>query len=701
MNELLFYGTVGSSWWDEEFFTAKTVREDLATMTGPVTVRINSGGGIATEGQAIYTALRGYQGAVNVVIEGVAASAASLIAMAGDTITMSPGALLMIHDPANWYVQGRGTEDDHLQAAKSLGVIANAYAGIYAKRADISVEDARAIMKAETYYDGASALEAGFITAIDDDSDEVEPAAFDYRIYQHAPERLLQAAGAIQRQRPRETVLAMMAGIDPKPAKGAKAMAKTKPAPKGRITGTTANEGQPPLAEDDIEIPVDLEEDEPITALEDDEDEDEDPGDEAAEGDDEEGGDSVAILDLVAMHGGTVATAREFIANRTPLAAVVAHYREKGPSVTKHKPGGNTARITRDERDTRRIGMTEALAAQIGRRAPADDRARPYMAMSLVELAAMSLGHRGPMRTAYDREQVFMAMHTTSDFPLALQNALNKELEGRYREAEPTYRQIARMKTFRDFRPHPMVRPGDFPTLLPIGEAGEIKYGTIGEKAESVALASYGIALSISRQTLINDDIGAIADMIADQGRAVARFEDSTFYTMMLGGSNADGPTLTETTRQVFNTTDGTKAGTAAAITVASLSLGRAAIMKRKSLGGNDLNVLPAILLVGPDKLTEAQQIVAPIQAEQAGNVNPFAGALSVVGTAKITGNAWYLFADPADVPCFVYGYLEGASAPRTRMEEPFGRQGMQLSLEHDFGVGAIDFRGGFKNAGA
>ncbi|MBJ2150638.1 head maturation protease, ClpP-related [Paracoccus sp. IB05] len=709
MNELVLYGTVGSSWWEEEYFTAKMVREALAGMSGPLTVRINSGGGIATEGQAIYAALRGYEGQVNIVVEGVAASAASLIAMAGETITMTPGALLMIHDPASWYVDGRGTEDDHLKAAKSLGVIANAYAGIYAKRAGLSVEDARAIMKDETYYDPQGALDAGFATDLDDDSDEAEPAAFDYRIYQHAPERLLTAAGAIQRQRPTAEVFAMMTGTTPKsskpkPAKGAKAMANKKPAPKGRITGAKAKaEGDDPkLEEDDPKLESDGDEDDP--KLEDEGDEDdpklEDEGDE----DDpemEEDDDAVAILDLVLMHGDSTDVARDFLAKKSSIATVVAHYRKKGPSVTKHKPGGPTARITRDECDTRRIGMTEALAAQFGRRAPKDDRARQFMTMSLVEMAAMSLGHKGPMRTAYDREQVFMAMHTTSDFPLSLQNALNKELESRYREAEPTYRLIARQKTFRDFRPHPMIRPGDFPTLQPIGEAGEIKYGTIGEKAETVALSSYGIALAISRQTLINDDISAIADMIADQGRAVARFEDNTFYAMMLGGAGADGPTLLETTRQVFNATDGTKAAAAAAINVTSLSLGRAAIMKRKTIGGNDLGIVPTILLVGPDKLTEAQQIVAPIQADQAGNVNPFAGQLQVIPTAKVTGNAWYLFVDPADVPNFVYGYLEGAAAPRTRMEEPFGRQGMQLSLEHDFGVGAIDFRGGYKNAGA
>ncbi len=401
-----------------------------------------------------------------------------------------------------------------------------------------------------------------------------------------------------------------------------------------------AKKGAATMAEDEEKKPESAEEEETDAQAEGEDEQDEaSAGEEEqaeAEGeeeDDKKDGDAVAILDLVAMHGGTVATAREFIIKGIPLAGVVAHYREKGPSVTKHKPGGATARITRDERDTRRAGMTEALAAQIGRRQPKDDRARPFMSMSLAEMAAMRTGYKGPLRTANDRQEVFMAMHTTSDFPLSLQNALNKEMETRYREAEPTYRQIARQKTFRDFRPHPMIRPGDFPTLQPIGEAGEIKYGTIGEKAETVALSSYGVAISISRQTLINDDIGAIADMIADQGRAVSRLEDTTFYAMALGGSNADGPTLTETTRQVFNTTDGTKAAIAAAINVTSLSLGRAAMMKKTSLGGNLLGILPKILLVGPDKLTEAQQVVAPIQADQAGNVNPFAGILTVVPT--------------------------------------------------------------------
>ena len=95
MSELRLYGTVGSSFWDEDFFTARQVREQLDGMSGPLTVRINSGGGIATEGQAIYTALRAYEGEVNVVIEGVATcevDGAVTLVRQGESIDVPTGA---------------------------------------------------------------------------------------------------------------------------------------------------------------------------------------------------------------------------------------------------------------------------------------------------------------------------------------------------------------------------------------------------------------------------------------------------------------------------------------------------------------------------------------------------------------------------------------------------------------------------------
>lgn len=675
--ELLLYGEVGYA-WDDEGFDAQTVVRALAQVgSGDITVRINSGGGDAFEGAAIHAVLKGHPGRVTIKVEGIAASAASLIAMAGDEIVMAEGAMMMIHDPSALTI---GPAATHAKTAADLDKIAENYAAVYAARADISQAAARDLMLAETWMTAAEAVDLGFATSAM--AQKAQPvAAFDYTVYASAPHALRALAtesGWRKRQsKPRATApVSMEVRMEPKeqaaevagaiaaqaaPSEPA-APAETRPE---SVTMRVSEEQAREIAEAKRRKAVVARFGDKLTA---------------------------ADADKVA------ASARDEAEALTMAADIViaAKMADAGPEF---RP---TAHVVRDERDTRRSGMEQAIVAQLGRRAPETDQARPFMGMSLVEMAAAATDYRGSLRTVADRERVMMAAsHTTSDFPAIFENALNKQLEARYREAMPTYRDISRRVTFNDFRPHPMVRTGDFPDLQEVGEGGEIQYGTFGEKREVVAVKSYGVAVRLSRQMIINDDLDGIAQVIADRGRAVARFEDKVFYAMMLGGSNADGPTLAETSRQVFNTTDKTKASSNAAITVASLAIGRAELRKRKSVDGNELDVSAAILLVGPDKETEAQQIVAPIQAQSAGNVNPFSGTLQVKTTAKITGNAWYLFASPADMPCFVHGFLSGFEAPRLRMDEPFGQQGVALSVEHDFGVGAIDFRGGFKNAGA
>jgi hypothetical protein len=366
--------------------------------------------------------------------------------------------------------------------------------------------------------------------------------------------------------------------------------------------------------------------------------------------------------------------------------------------------GGGGAVLTgsrMDETETRRRGMEEALVAGLTGAVPTEI-ARAYHGMPLIELAAERLGERRVPGSFGQREQMLQrAFHTTSDFPLLFENAMNRALAARYAMQAPTYRMIARQRAYADFRDHSTVRVGDFPTLQAVDqEAGEIKGGTFKESRERTRVVPYGVRVNLSRQMLVNDTLGGIQQILNDRGVAVARFEDATFYAMLLSASGA-GPTLIETGRAVFNTTDGTLAGTAAAITVASVTIGRAALMKRKSLDGADLELPAAVLLVGPDKQTEAQQLLAPIQAQQAGNINPFSGQMELAVTAKITGNAWYMFASPDNAPCFEWGLLDGYAAPRFRIEEIFGTQGTSLTLEHDFGCGAIDFRGGFRNAGA
>jgi phage major head subunit gpT-like protein len=355
-----------------------------------------------------------------------------------------------------------------------------------------------------------------------------------------------------------------------------------------------------------------------------------------------------------------------------------------------------------DETETRRLGMEESLVASFTRAAPSE-RAKPYAGFSLVDLAAERLGERRVPGGFGAREDILRrAFHSSTDFPLLFENSLNKALANCYKAAEPTYRKIARQRSYVDFRDHSTIRIGDFPTLQAVDqEAGEIKAGTFGEAREKTRVIPYGVRVNLSRTMLVNDTLDGITQVLNDRGMAVAQFEDTTFYAMLNSGAANNGPTLTETARQVFNATDGTLAGAAAAISVASLSLGRAALRKRTSKDGRKLDIPGAVLLVGPDKETEAQQVVAPLQAQQAGNVNPFSGLLEVVCSAQLSGNVWYVFADPLAMPDFEWGLLQGYDAPRFRMEDVFGTQGTSLTLEHDYGCGAIDFRGGYRNAGA
>jgi hypothetical protein len=371
---------------------------------------------------------------------------------------------------------------------------------------------------------------------------------------------------------------------------------------------------------------------------------------------------------------------------------------QTAPAAARSEP---TLTGRQDETETRRRGMEEALVAGLTGQQPTE-LARSYHGMPLIELAAERLGERRVPGSFGQREQMLSrAFHATSDFPLMFENAMNRALAARYAMQAPTYRMIARRRSYADFRDHSTVRVGDFPTLQAINqEAGEIPSGTFREARERTRVLPYGVRVNLSRTMLVNDTLNGLQQVLNDRGMAVARFEDATFYAMMLQASGA-GPTLLETTRAVFNTTDGTLAAVAAAITVPSVTLARAALMKRKSLDGADLEIPAAVLLVGPDKQTEAQQLLAPIQAQQAGNINPFSGAMELAVTAKITGNAWYVFASPDVFPCFEWGLLEGYEAPRFRIEEIFGTQGTGMTLEHDFGCGAIDWRGGYRNAGA
>lgn len=688
--------SAGWAWEDEVYFCPQMVREALADLgNGEVTVRLNSEGGDPVAGEAIRSILAGHPGGVRIVVEGVAASAASLLLMGGARREMTSGSWIMIHDPSAmiW-----GTAEEMRAGADYLDKIASIYGSVYAQASGQTADHIAAMMKAETYLSPQEAVDMGFVHEV---VDSVAPAASAPSAPVVVPADRAAAEGAMRASL--NTYAALMRSKKPGPTAARRprnVTAAERGIPAQEATSTEGHMPQEDLTPAPGQIPAT-----PPAEVND------DPAATSADAVMQERRRATGIRQMAQpfMVAGrlTDEDVQVLIDDGTSVDAAGARLMA---TMAAREPIGSSISVTprgRDETETRRMAMEDALTMRLSTERVEDATrqaaAREFMDYSLVEMAGHRLGRqRVPSGFAAREEMLRMAFHSTSDFPALFENALNRSLAARYASAQPTYRRIARQRSYVDFRDHTTVRVGDFPDLQLVDpQSGELNAGTFGESKEKTAVKAYGVQVLLSRQMMVNDSLGGIAQVLNDRGMAVARFEDKTFYAMMLGGANSDGPTLIETGRQVFNTTDKTKAGTAAAITLASLSTGRAEIRKKKSVDGAELELSPSILLCGPDKETEAQQIVAPIQAQQAGNVNPFAGTLSVAVTAKITGNAWYLFVSPDELPCFEWGLLDGYSAPRFRMEDPFGIQGTKVSLEHDFGCGATDYRGGWKNAGA
>ena len=198
-NEITLIGTVGGDpWWEAEVFGHADVIGALAQVgrDTDITVRVNSGGGVASEGAAIHATFAAHKGKVNMVVEGWAASAASLFVMSGTTVTMRPGALLMIHEPG---AGAWGSADDHRHVASALDVMGGVYAQVYADRCGKTVDEVRQMMRAETWLGPAEAVAQGFADAADAANDDAapagEPVAFSQiRAYAHAPEPILTLA---------------------------------------------------------------------------------------------------------------------------------------------------------------------------------------------------------------------------------------------------------------------------------------------------------------------------------------------------------------------------------------------------------------------------------------------------------------------------------------------------------------------------
>lgn len=174
---LELYGSIAEESWFDDDITPQMFKEELNEGKGNITVWINSPGGDCIAASQIYSALMDYPGKVTVKIDGIAASAASVIAMAGTEVQMAPTAMMMIHNPAT---MAFGDHNDMKAAIRMLDEVKESIINAYELKTGLSRTELSKLMEAETWMNAKRAVELKFADKIMEDEKKAAQAAFSF-----------------------------------------------------------------------------------------------------------------------------------------------------------------------------------------------------------------------------------------------------------------------------------------------------------------------------------------------------------------------------------------------------------------------------------------------------------------------------------------------------------------------------------------
>lgn len=366
-----------------------------------------------------------------------------------------------------------------------------------------------------------------------------------------------------------------------------------------------------------------------------------------------------------------------------------------------------------------------------------DDNARQYMNMGFMDIGREVLRAAGINCRGWSKPQIAAQMltpgygvrnasygrlvimhrnddgglHSLSDFVTLLANTVNRELRAAYEAAPQTFTGWAQRITLADFRPALQGVLSGITDLQPVLEDGEFKRGTLSDSGETISLATFGEVLGVTRQVLVNDDVGMITRIPLAYGQAARNTESNVVYAVLLGNPvMADGTVL-------FHANHGNLSSTSDAITIASVGAARVGMVKQTDPSGRtNLAIMPRWLLVPPSKALSAEQLFAPFVAQQPSNALPESLRSIVpvmeprlengvaVGQTTYAGSAtaWYVIADPSpNMPTVAYAYLQGQEGLYTEQRVGFDVDGIEFKARLDFAAKAAETRSMFKNPGS
>ncbi|HFI4965074.1 TPA: head maturation protease, ClpP-related [Streptococcus agalactiae] len=200
-------GQIADETWFGDEVTPQLFKNDLLAGTGDITLWINSPGGDVFAAAQIYNMLMDYQGDVHVIIDGLAASAASVIAMAGTTVSMSPVAMMMIHNP---WTFAQGEAKDMAKVIEMLGEIKESIINAYELRTGLSRTKISHLMDSESWFNAKKAVELGFADKVlfekEETPEQDHQNSYTFSRVTAAHDLVVKLQGSLQPPKPQKTI---------------------------------------------------------------------------------------------------------------------------------------------------------------------------------------------------------------------------------------------------------------------------------------------------------------------------------------------------------------------------------------------------------------------------------------------------------------------------------------------------------------
>ena len=306
--------------------------------------------------------------------------------------------------------------------------------------------------------------------------------------------------------------------------------------------------------------------------------------------------------------------------------------------------------------------------------------------------AAEEGGYTGSRRlTAATLRPILQAAWATHSISGILSATVNKFLLAGFNGVESSWRSISSVRSVNDFKALTSYRLNGGMKFEKVAPGGELKNAAVSDESRTISAETYGIMTSVTRNDLINDDLGALTAVPQRIGRGGALKLNDIFWASFQDDS------------AFFTTGRANKKATAGALSLANLKAIATMFRKLKDPDGNPVAVEPRVLLVPSDIELAAAEIMGSALlvggSSAAPNVNVLAGRYQVVSTSYLSSaEDYYLLASPADMPVMEVAFLNGVQSPIVETAEAdFNTLGVQMRGYFDFGVAKAEYLAGVK----